>query len=402
MHNPRFDFPIFRSSHTPPLVYLDNAASTQTPETVIDAMTSYYRNGHANVHRGVYRLSEEATSQFQHARDAVRDFIHASSSREIVFVRGTTEAVNLVAQTFLKPRLQPNDVVIATEMEHHSNLLPWQAVCRETGAKLHILPVSDTGELKSEALESALNKGHCKFLAVTHVSNVFGTVNPISELIRLAHQADVPVLVDGAQAVAHMTVDVQNIDCDFYAFSGHKMYAPTGIGVLYGKTEWLQSMPPYHQGGGMVRNVSLQEAAFREIPYRFEAGTPNVVGAVGLATAIRYLQQLDRIELQEKETRLVQMVVEQLKQYPSIRTWTPTQGHIAVVSFVIDGIHPHDIASILDQEGIAVRAGHHCAMPLMQRFQVPGTVRASFGCYNDVSDADALIAGIRTVFNIFE
>ena len=386
----REDFPILRRVvHGKPLVYLDNAATTQKPQVVIDRLVRYYREENANIHRGVHELSVAATDAYDAARDRVRQFLNAAESREIVFVRGTTEAINLVAATFGRTRVGEGDDIVVSEMEHHSNIVPWQLLCEEKGARLRVVPITDAGELRLDAYAALLGP-RTRIVAVTHVSNALGTVNPVKEIVRLAHDRGIPVLVDGAQAVAHLPVDVQAIGCDFYAFSGHKTFGPTGIGVLYGRASILDAMPPYQGGGDMIRSVTFERTLYNEIPYRFEAGTPNISGAVGLATAIEYLTAigLDRVAAHDRD--LLIYGTEVLSAIPGLRLTGTAPDKAGVLSFVMEDIHPHDLGTILDRHGVAIRAGHHCCQPLMARLGVPATARASLALFSTREEIDVL------------
>lgn len=385
----RADFPILAQTvHGKPLAYLDNAATTQKPNAVIDAIAHFYRHDNANIHRGVHALAERATIAYEAAREAARRFLNARSANEIVFVRGTTEAINLVAASF-GARFQPGDEVIVTAMEHHANIVPWQLVQARTGIVLKVIPMDESGALQTEQL-AALITPRTRLVAVTHVSNALGTINPVAELIVIAHQHGVPVLVDGAQAVPHMPVDVQALDADFYCFSGHKLFGPTGIGVLYCKAELLESMPPYQGGGDMIRTVSFEKSTFAPPPQRFEAGTPNIAGAIGLKAAIEYLERLDRLAALRYEQELLAYATERLQTVPGLKIVGTAPEKAAVVSFTIDGIHPHDLGTIVDRYGVAIRVGHHCAMPVMTFFGVPATARASFAFYNTFAEIDQL------------
>jgi cysteine desulfurase/selenocysteine lyase len=396
----RRDFPILeQQSHGRPLVFLDSAASAQKPRHVIDTMSEFYRRDYANIHRGVYELSQRATDAFEGARDKVRDFLNAES-REIVFVRGATEAINLVARTYGTRNVGAGDEVLITAMEHHSNIVPWQLLCEEKGAVLEVAPINDNGELLMDEFEKRLSP-RTRMVAVTHVSNALGTVNPVREIARLAHARGVPVLVDGAQAVSHARVDVRDIDCDFYAISGHKLFGPSGVGALYGKAELLEEMPPYQGGGEMILSVSFEKTTFKEIPHKFEAGTPDIAGAVGLGAAIDYVNGVGFDGIAAHEEDLLAYGTALLEEIPGLRIIGTASEKASVLSFVLDGIHPHDVGTILDQEGIAVRTGHHCAQPVMDRFGVPATTRASLALYNTRSDLDALANGIRKVQEIF-
>lgn len=383
-----------------PLVYLDNAATTQKPECVLTALDEFYRTYNANVHRAVHTLSAEATQAYEHARQAVARFINAPSSDEVIFVRGTTEAINLVAQSYARPRLKPGDELLVTEMEHHSNIVPWQLVCEQTGATLKVASINENGELPFDAFTDQLSD-RTAIVALSHVSNALGTVNPVREITCTAHAHGATVVVDGAQAVPHMPVDVQGLGCDFYAFSGHKMFGPTGIGVLYGRRDLLAVMPPYQGGGEMIESVSFEETTYREPPARFEAGTPNIAGAIGLAAACGYLTKLDFRAIETHEQRLLQYATRQLKRIPGLRLIGTAQDKGPVVSFVLDDIHAHDVATILDGCGVAVRAGHHCAEPVMRHFNVPATIRASFAFYNTTEDVDALIDALHRARELF-
>jgi len=390
----RREFPILHQTvHGKPLVYLDNAATTQKPRVVIEALRRYYEQENANIHRGVHYLSEKATASYERARVVVRDFLHARDEREIIFVRGATEAINLVAWTFARSRLRPGDEVLITAMEHHSNIVPWQMVCEEREARLRVAPINDRGELIVEEFEKLLSP-RTRIASVTHVSNALGTVNPVRQLVQLCHAHGVPVLIDGAQAAPHMAVDVQELGCDFYAFSGHKIYGPTGIGVLYGRLEWLQEMPPYQGGGDMIRSVSFDRTIYAPPPHKFEAGTPNIAGAIGLAAAIEWVQSLGMDQVEAWERRLLEYATERLEQVPGVRLIGTAAERAAVISFVLEGVHAHDVGTILDSEGLAIRAGHHCAQPVMERFGVPATARASFAVYNRLEDIDRLVAAV--------
>ena len=397
----RADFPILqREVYQKPLVYLDNAATTQKPLCVLDAMREEYLNVNANVHRGVHYLSQQATDLHEAAREKVRQFINASKTEEIIFTRGTTEAINLVASSFCQSQMKAGDEVLVTEMEHHSNIVPWQLQAERLGIVVKHLPISDDGRLDLSTLNASLST-KTKLVSITHVSNVLGTINPIADVVRVAHEHGVPVMVDGAQAAPHFRVDVQALDCDFYAFSGHKMYGPTGIGVLYGKEEWLEKLPPYQGGGEMIDKVSWERTTFERLPFKFEAGTPDYIATHGLAAAIDYLDavSLDQVEAHEQE--LTRYCMQQLQTIDGMTIYGPADGHDAVVSFNVGQIHHLDLGTLLDRLGIAVRTGHHCAQPLMQRLGVSGTVRASFALYNTKEEIDALVAGIRRVSQMF-
>lgn len=395
-------FPILqRRVHGKKMVYLDNGATTQKPMSVINTLTEYYEKKNANVHRGVHHLTELATASYEESRKKVQAFINAGNHQEIIFVRGTTEAINLVAQTFGRSALGPGDSVLITEMEHHSNIVPWQLLCEQTGANLDVVHIDDNGELNLAEFSEKLTP-QTKLFAVTHISNALGSVNPLKELIAQAHEMGIPVLVDGAQATPHVKVDVQSLDCDFYTFSGHKMYAPTGIGVLYGKKELLEAMPPYQGGGDMITRVTLERSSYAKPPYKFEAGTPNIEGVIGLGAAIDFLTDLNMNQVQEHEEKLLTYATERLKEINGLRMIGTAKQKAGILSFVFDEIHPHDVGTILDQQGIAVRAGHHCAMPVMQKFAIPATTRASLGLYNTLEDIDILIEGLIQVQEVFK
>jgi cysteine desulfurase/selenocysteine lyase len=393
----RTDFPILQEKvHNKPLVYLDNAATTQKPRQVIDKIAEGYFHANANIHRGVHHLSQIATEAHENARQTVQKFLHANASSEIIFTRGTTDAINLVASSFSKACMKPGDEVIVSAMEHHSNIVPWQL----QEAKLQVIPLNENGELDMEGY-ARLFSGRTRLVSVTHISNVLGTINPIGELIRIAHAHDVPVLIDGAQAVAHLPVDVQALDADFYVFSGHKMYAPTGIGILYGKEKWLDRIPPYQGGGEMISSVSFEKTTFNELPYKFEAGTPDFIGSTGLAEAIRYIISLGRDTIHTHEETLLNHATERLNAIGAVRIFGQSACKSGVISFLVDQIHPYDMGMLLDRLGIAVRTGHHCAEPLMKILGIEGTVRASFAIYNTLEEIDALIAGIEQVKKMF-
>jgi len=397
----RRDFPILSQKiHGKPLVYLDNAATTQKPQAVIDAMVRSYAEDNANIHRGVHLLSERATQAYELAREKAQRFLNAASSREIVFVRGTTEAINLVAQTYGRTHVRQGDEVLITEMEHHSNIVPWQLLCEEKGAQLKVLPITDEGELRMDLLDGLLT-GRTKIVAVNHVSNSLGTINPIKTIVERAHTRGVPVLVDGAQAVAHLPVDVQALGADFYAMSGHKLFGPTGVGVLYGRLALLEAMPPYQGGGDMISAVSFKKTTYNVVPHRFEAGTPNIAGAVGLGAAIDYVRSLDFGAMSAYEDELLAYGTRVLSSLPGIRLVGTARQKTSILSFVMDNVHPHDIGTILDQAGIAIRAGHHCAQPVMKRFNVPATARASFAFYNTKEEIDTLAKAIEQVIEVF-
>jgi len=397
----REDFPILRQSiHGKPLVYLDNAASTQKPRTVIGTLSRFYATEYANIHRGVHLLSELATAAFESSRQTIATFLGAADPREIVFVRGTTEGINLVAHSYGRRHVGPGDEVLLTAMEHHSNIVPWQILCEEKDARIRVVPMSDAGELDLDAYEKFLGP-RTRIVAVTHISNALGTKNPIRLMVEMAHARGVPVLVDGAQAVAHAPVDVQELGCDFYAFSGHKVYGPSGVGGLYGKLAHLEAMPPYQGGGEMIRTVSFDGATYADPPHRFEAGTPAIAGAVGLGAAIEYISHLGREAIALHEQELMEYAATRLGAMQGVRIIGTAREKAAVISFVIDGVHAHDVGTVLDHEGIAVRAGHHCAQPVMDRFGVPATARASFALYNTREEVDALVRGIQRVQELF-
>jgi len=394
----RADFPLLQQTIADgrPLVYLDNAATTQKPRQVIDAISRFYSEDNANIHRGVYDLCERATRLYEGARFTAQRFLGAADAREIVFVRGTTEAVNLVAYSFCRPRLHPGDEVVVSAMEHHSNIVPWQLVCEERGARLRVVPMNGRGELVLEALPDLLGP-RTRMLAVTHVSNALGTVNPVKEIVALARTRGVPVLVDGAQALPHLRVDVQDIGCDFYAVSGHKVFGPTGVGVLYGRLPHLEAMPPYQGGGDMIRSVSFEKTTFAAPPARFEAGTPNIAGAVGFAAALEYLDALDWDAVTVHEAELLAHATQALSAIPGVRIIGTAAEKVAVVSFVLEGAHAHDVGTIADEDGVALRTGHHCAQPAMDFLGVPATARASFAFYNTHAEVEALAAAVSRV-----
>ena len=387
----RRDFPVLgRSVHGKPLCYLDNAASSQRPRVVIDAISRYYENSHANVHRGVHALSQEATDLFEGARESVRRFVNAASTREIVFVRGTTEAVNLVAQSWGRPRLGPGDEIVVSHLEHHANIVPWQMLCGQTGARLRVIPMTRSGELDFDAYRALLGP-RTRLLALTHVSNALGTVVPVREYIAEARRHGIAVLLDGAQAVPHMPVDVRSLDCDFYCFSAHKMCGPTGIGVLYGREALLRAMPPWQGGGDMILSVSFERTTYNDLPWKFEAGTPHIAGAVGLAAAIDYLGAIGMERIAAAEHRLLEYATARLTTVPGLEIVGTAPAKAAVVSFTLGRVHPHDLGTILDMEGVAIRTGHHCAMPVMEFYGIPATARASFAFYNTRAEVDRLV-----------
>lgn len=397
----RKDFPILdQQVNGFDLAYLDNAASSQKPTQVIESIAEYYRQDNANVHRGVHRLSQRATDAYEASREKVRDFVNAKSDKEIVFVRGATEAINLVAQSFVRPQLNAGDEVLISHMEHHANIVPWQMICEQAGAQLKVIPMTLKGELDLSGLDELLND-KTKILAVGHVSNALGTVNPIKEMIIKAHAKNIPVLIDGAQAVPHMAVDVQDLDCDFYVFSGHKMFAPTGIGALYAKQDLLEDMAPWQGGGDMILSVSFEHTQYNELPYKFEAGTPNIAGSIGLGAAIDYMNELGIDKLAKYEHDLLVAATAKLKAIDGIRIIGEAEDKASVLSFMIDGVHPHDVGTIFDQQGVAIRTGHHCAQPVMQFYGIPATARASFAFYNTMEEVDALVEAIKKVQELF-
>jgi len=397
----REDFPgLHQDVNGHPLVYLDSAASAQQPASVIDAVARYQREDHANVHRGVHTLSHRATELYEGARDKLRDFINASKRGEIILTSGTTESINLVAQSYCRPLLQPGDTILISWLEHHSNIVPWQLVCEQTGAELIVAPINDRGEIELDELESMMSE-RVKLLAIGHVSNVLGTVNPLSKIITAAKKHGITVLVDGAQGVPHMNIDVQALDCDFYAFSSHKMFGPTGVGVLWGRENLLEEMPPYKGGGDMILEVSFEKTIFNELPYKFEAGTPNISATIGFGAAVDYLQSVGIQSVYEHEKTLHDYMVQRLSNVDGIRLIGTANEQASVQSFLLNDIHPHDLGTILDHQGVAVRTGHHCAMPVMQRFGLPGTTRASLALYNNTDDIDRLIDALEKARQVF-
>lgn len=397
----REDFPILKQFvYGKPLVYLDNAATSQKPRVVIDALTHYYSMDNSNIHRGVHLLSERATKSYEEARVKVQRFINASESKEIIFTRGTTEAINLVAESYGRANVNTGDEILITAMEHHSNIVPWQILCQQTGAKLRVAPINDDGELVLDEFEKLISR-KTKLVSLVHVSNALGTINPIRAIIEIAHCHNVPVMVDGAQASPHIKLDVQELDCDFYAFSGHKVYGPTGIGVLYGKSDLLDAMPPYQGGGDMIASVTFEKTTYNTLPYKFEAGTPNIAGTIGLGAAIDYVNQIGIERIARYEHELLEYGTAALSQIPGLRLIGTAREKAGVLSFVLEGVHPHDVGTILDRRGIAIRTGHHCAMPLMERFGIPATARASLAFYNTREEIDALAAGIYEVKEVF-
>ncbi len=398
----RKDFPVLHQTvNGHPLVYLDNGATSQKPRAVIDTVSHYYETYNANIHRGVHFLSENATREYEAARDRVQRFINAADRREIIFVRGTTEGINLVAQAYGRPRLKPGDEIVISTMEHHSNIVPWQMLCQQTGAKLKVVPVTDEGEFDFDAYLRLL-RPKTRIVATVHLSNSLGTINPVKKIVEAARQHGAVTLLDGAQAVPHIAVDVQDIGVDFYAFSGHKVFGPTGIGVLYGRQELLDSMEPYQGGGDMIRTVSFEETTYNDLPYKFEAGTPNIVGAIGLAAALDYVSELGIDAIAAYEDDVVAYATDKVADIPGVRIIGTAPEKSGIISFLMDGVHPHDIGTVLDSQGVAIRAGHHCTMPLMKRFGVAATSRASFALYNTKEEADTLVAAIWKVKEMFK
>jgi len=397
----REDFPILHQEvNGKPLVYLDNAATSQKPKSVIDSIEKYYRGYNSNIHRGVHTLSENATEAYESARIKVRDFIHANSTKEIVFVRGATEAINLVAQSFGRNTLGSEDEIIITELEHHANIVPWQLLSQQTGAKLKYVPINDNGELVESEYKKLLNE-KTRIVAVGHISNALGTINPIENMINLAHEYGAKVLIDGAQATSHTSVDVKKLDCDFYVFSGHKLFGPTGIGVLYGKEDLLEKMPPYQGGGDMIKMVTMKETQYNELPHKFEAGTPNISGVIGLGAAIDYVNKIGLENIGNHEKQLLDYANQMASEINELKFIGTAKNKTSILSFTLDGIHPHDVGTILNNEGIAIRTGHHCAMPVMEYFQIPATSRASFSFYNTHAEVDVLIEGINKCSKVF-
>ena len=397
----RQDFPILhRLIRGPPLVYLDSAATTQKPQAVLDALARYYAEGNANIHRGVYVLSEEATQAYDAARGKVQRFLNAASSREIVFTRNSTESINLVAQSFGRQNIAPGDEVVITHMEHHSNIVPWQLLCEQVGARLRVAPIDDTGTLQLDEMERLIGP-RTRLVSVVHLSNSLGTVNPVREIVDMAHRRNVPVLIDGSQAVYHMPVDVQAIDCDFYVCTGHKLYGPTGIGVLYGRESWLERMPPYQGGGDMIRSVTFDKTTYADLPNKFEAGTPHIAGAVGLGAAIDYVQAIGFDRLAAHEADLLAYGTAALSEVKGLRLIGTAARKASILSFVMKGAHPHDVGTIVDTEGVAIRTGHHCTQPVMDRFGVPATARASVAMYNTRAEIDALVRALQRVREVF-
>ena len=397
----RRDFPaLHQKVHGKPLVYLDNAATTQKPKPVIDAVDRFYRFDSSNVHRAVHVLSDRATKAYEDARTTVKQYINARNEREIIFVRGTTEAINLVMNSFVRPRVEADNEILISALEHHSNIVPWQLLAEQTGALLVVAPIDDRGELILEEFERRLGP-RTALVAVAHISNALGTIMPVREIVQMAHARGVPVLIDGAQAIAHLPVDVRELDCDFYAFSGHKVFGPTGIGVLYGRESLLEQMPPYQGGGDMIRSVTFEKTIYNELPYKFEAGTPHIAGAIGLGAALDYVSRVGLVRAAAHERELLDYGTALLGAVPGLRFIGTAREKVGVLSFVLDGVHPHDVGTVLDRDGIAVRTGHHCAQPVMDRFGVPATTRASLALYNSKAELDALAHGIRRVQKLF-
>ena len=397
----RRDFPaLHQTVHGKPLVYLDNAASAQTPQSVIDAVSKFYLEDRSNIHRGVHELSQRATNDYENARHEVQKFLGAADTSEIIYTRGATESINLVANSFGRLKVRKGDEVVISAMEHHSNIVPWQILCEQQGAKLRVVPINDAGEFLFEEYEKLLND-HTRLVAVNHVSNALGSINPVKEIIQSAHARGIPVLIDGAQAAPHMKVDVDELDCEFYALSGHKMFGPTGIGILYGKRALLEEMPPYQGGGDMIKSVSFEKTVYNDLPYKFEAGTPNIADSIGLGAAVRYLSDIGMERIEAYEGSLLDYATERVAAIEGVRLIGTARDRASVLSFVIDGVHPHDVGTILDREGIAVRAGHHCAQPVMDRFGVAATTRVSFAFYNTREEVDSLAASIEKVKEVF-
>ena len=397
----REDFPILKQTvHGKPLVYLDNAATSQKPQVVIDTLSDYYTTENSNVHRGVHYLSERATQDYEEARSKIRRFINASDDREIVFVRGATEGINLVAQSYGRQHVGEGDEIIVSAMEHHSNIVPWQILCQERGATLRVIPMNDDGELLMDEYEKLLGP-RTRLVSVVHLSNSLGTINPIEQIIAMAHARGVPVLVDGAQSISHRTIDVQKLGCDFFVFSGHKLYGPTGVGAIYGKADLLESMPPYQGGGDMIKSVTFEKTIYNSLPYKFEAGTPNIGGVIGLGAAIDYVSSVGLDRISEYEDGLLEYGAERLSSISDLRFIGTARDKSSILSFVLGDVHPHDIGTILDSEGIAIRTGHHCTQPVMERFGIPATARASLAFYNTKAEIDALVRGIDKVIEVF-
>jgi cysteine desulfurase/selenocysteine lyase len=397
----RSDFPILNLMvHGKPLVYLDNAATTQKPQYVIDKTDNYYKKMNANIHRGVHALSQEATEAFESSRIIIKNFINALGKNEIIFTRGTTESVNLVASSYGRKNIKEGDEIIISTMEHHSNIVPWQMLCAEKNAKLKVIPINDSGEIIFEEFEKMINE-KTKFISVVYASNSLGTVNPVKKIIDLAHCYNIPVMLDAAQAVNHLKIDVQQLDCDFLAFSGHKLYGPTGIGILYGKVNHLEDMPPYQGGGDMISKVTFEETTYNELPHKFEAGTPDIVGAIGLGAAIEYIEKIGLDNIARHENTLLDYATKAVSELSGLRIIGTAKEKIGVLSFHFESVHPHDVGTFLDFEGVAIRTGHHCTQPLMKRFGVPATSRASFGMYNTIEEVDVLVNGLKKILEVF-
>ena len=395
------NFPILNKKiNNKTLIYLDNASTTQKPNSVIDKITNYYNSTNSNIHRGVHALSQKATDEYENSRQLVKKFIGAKNTDEIIFVKGATEGINLVANSYVKPLLSKGDNIIISQMEHHANIVPWQIICEEKKAEIKIIPMNKKGELKVEKLENLIND-NTKFISINHVSNTLGTINPIKDLIKFAHKNNIKILIDGAQAVQHMSVNVDDNDADFYCFSGHKMYGPTGIGVLYGKKDILEKMIPYQGGGDMIKSVSFEKTIYNDIPYRFEAGTPNIAGVIGLGEAVKFIENVTIQEIEKYEKDLLKYATEQISTIENVRIIGNAQQKACVISFVIDNIHPHDIGTIMDNLGIAIRAGHHCTQPIMDFYDIPATARASFSFYNTKNDVDELVKAIKKTKEVF-
>ena len=402
MINVRSQFPILETQvYVHPLIYLDNAATTQKPQRVVDTLTSYYTTLNSNIHRGTHHLAQQATEAYEAVRLKVRDFIGARSHKEVVFTRGTTESINLIAASFGQRYLREGDEILVSGMEHHSNIVPWQLACERQGATLRVIPLNDAGELDMSAYCSLLNE-HTRLVAVNHVSNTLGTINPVGAMAAESHRRGIPILVDGAQAVSHLKVDVQALDCDFYCFSGHKMYAPMGVGVVYGRQEWLESLPPYQGGGEMIDRVTFEHTTYNELPFKFEAGTPSVGDVLGLGAAIDFLNEVGFDAIQEQESQLLELATQQLEQMPQVRIVGSASKKAAVLSFLVGRSHPYDVGTLLDKLGVAVRTGHHCTQPLMDRLGIPGTVRASFAVYNTIEEVERFVAALRRIAPMLE
>ncbi|MCA2005528.1 MAG: cysteine desulfurase [Ignavibacterium sp.] len=397
----REDFPILKQIvHGKPLVYLDNAATTQKPLQVLKELEKYYYTMNANIHRGVHALSQEATEAYEGSRIKIKKFINALGKNEIIFTRGTTESINLVAQSYGRKNFNEGDEIIISHMEHHSNIVPWQMICEERKAKLRVIPIDDSGELVFEEFEKMINE-KTKFISVVYASNSLGTVNPVKKIIDLAHSYNIPVLLDAAQAVNHLKIDVQELDCDFLAFSGHKLYGPTGIGILYGKVNHLDSMPPYQGGGDMISKVTFEKTLYNELPYKFEAGTPNIAGAIGLGAAIDYVEKVGIDNIAKHENDLLEYATQRVSELKGLRIIGTSKNKISVLSFVLENVHPHDVGTFLDFEGVAIRTGHHCTQPIMDRYGIPATSRASFGMYNTFEEVDVLVNGLKKILEVF-